>query len=274
MQQPAAGFLRLPGLAGLDLLSCLDDDPSPRSRFGARLGRGFQQPQQKPIALLFVASLLAHGREDSMPRPRLPGMESASRSTLERYPKHVQAIGMIGIEIANLEIMLGELLGALLHIDRHFGRIVYLTPQTGMGRLKIIENVMRDTLVEGSEGRTHVKSLIERARAVLGKRNNYVHTSWGTSPDDPRKVVRQELPFLEGVKVSPVELKHLTDLIEDIRELTDDVMRTTEDFFRSWPPYTWQSKSDEPRPAVRNAELRPPTDDAPKRKRLPRSSQA
>ncbi len=33
------------------------------------------------------------------------------QSVLERHPEHVHAIGMISIEMANLDIFLGEMLG-------------------------------------------------------------------------------------------------------------------------------------------------------------------
>jgi hypothetical protein len=59
-----------------------------------------------------------------MVRQRLPGMIPHTKSALEQHPEHVQAIGMVSIEVANLEINLGELLAALLHIDAYFGRLV------------------------------------------------------------------------------------------------------------------------------------------------------
>lgn len=45
--------------------------------------------------------------------------ESDYRSPLEQYPDYVHAIGMISIEHASLETLLGDLLGVLLGIRPH-----------------------------------------------------------------------------------------------------------------------------------------------------------
>jgi hypothetical protein len=104
-------------------------------------------------------------------RGKSPAARLAPPSTLAAHHNHVHAIGIISIETGNLEINLAELLAALLHIDRHFGRVVYLTPQSFMGRLQILENVMEDVLVEKSEGKKYIKSVIAKARSYLGRRN-------------------------------------------------------------------------------------------------------
>ena len=40
------------------------------------------------------------------------------QSVLERFPDHAKAIGMTSIEIANLDIFLGYLFGAILRIGK------------------------------------------------------------------------------------------------------------------------------------------------------------
>jgi hypothetical protein len=175
---------------------------------------------------------------DAMVRQRVPGMIPPTKSALEQHPEHVQAIGMVSIEVANLEINLGELLAALLHIDAYFGRLVYLTPQSFAGRLAILRNVVKEHINDDSEGRKHLEKLIERAERVLGKRHEYIHNTWGTSPQNPRHVVRQEITQRTHAKLVPIN--ELKDLIEAIRELSEDVGKTTKHAFAAWPPYTWQ----------------------------------
>jgi hypothetical protein len=80
-------------------------------------------------------------------------------SPLIDYPDHVMAIGMISIELGNLETMLGELLGSLLHISPHNGRLIYLSPQSGFGRLAILENLHTDGLGVYRPGGTAHKKL-------------------------------------------------------------------------------------------------------------------
>jgi hypothetical protein len=175
-----------------------------------------------------------------MARPRLPGTLSPPKSSLEKHPDHVQAIGMVSIEVANLEINLGEFLAALLHIAPYFGRLIYLTPHSFFGRLAILKNVVDDHIIEGSEGHRHLKDLIDRANKILVKRNEYIHESWGTSPQNPQHVVRQEITQRNRAKLVPIN--ELTELVASIRELSEDVAKTTKDAFEAWPAYTWQGQ--------------------------------
>jgi len=116
-------------------------------------------------------------------------------SALERRPKHVLAIGMISVEIGNLEITLGELLGALLHISRPIGTALYLTPNANMARLQMLENVCELSLVPKSARYKEVSRIISEARAVIGRRHEYMHNLWGLSAANPKVVVRRAVPF-------------------------------------------------------------------------------
>jgi hypothetical protein len=200
-----------------------------------------------------------------MARQRLPGTVLPPPSTLEKHPDHVHAIGMISIEIGNLEINLAELLAALLHIDRHFGRVVYLTPQSFSGRLNILKNVMKDHLVEGSEGRKYVESVVSKANGYIGKRHEYVHNLWGISPDNPQHIVRQDIGQRKRAKLVPLE--ELTTLINNIRELSEDVRKSVEMSFATWPPYTWRESPPAPPLVIPERETNPPASATPKRKR-------
>ncbi len=96
------------------------------------------------------------------------------QSTLERHPKHVHAIGMIAIEMGNLDPMLGELLGALLHVDRDMGRIIYQTPRAAMGRIDLLGNVAERAIKD-----PRVTGVIKRAKSVTQKRHEMIHDIWG-----------------------------------------------------------------------------------------------
>ena len=60
--------------------------------------------------------------EDTMTKGKEPPKTPRLRSILERHPKYAQAIGIISAEVAVLDVVLGELLAALLHIGPGFGR--------------------------------------------------------------------------------------------------------------------------------------------------------
>jgi hypothetical protein len=203
---------------------------------------------------------------------KLPAAQPPHQSTIAKRPEYATAIGMVSIEIGNLEILLGELLAALLHIDPHFGRVVYLTPQNNMARIQIIENVMNDTLVEGSVGWTHIKSLLTRAKAVVGKRHELIHNSWGLAVEDRAKVIRRSVPFKNSQPAKQVPIQELNDLVEKIRILCTEIVKTTADSFRSWPPYTWPSKPPELSPGDQNQKHDNPQKEKARKPRRPRGS--
>jgi hypothetical protein len=125
---------------------------------------------------------------------------------------------MISIEIANLEINLAELLASLLHIDPHFGRLIYFTPTTSGVRLRILQNVVQDHIMDKTEGRRHLDNIIKTSRRKLDKRNEYIHNAWGTHRDYPTRVVTQSLPQREHKPPRLVPLNELMNLLTDIRD--------------------------------------------------------
>src|SRR5436190_6254113 len=108
-----------------------------------------------------------------MAKPKVsPQRRTAIESNMEIHPKHVRAIGMISIEMANLELMLGELLASILHIGPSYGRTIYLTPKSTIGRLQILENVLNSSLKPDSNAYKATEKIIGKAREVMGKRNH------------------------------------------------------------------------------------------------------
>jgi hypothetical protein len=183
-----------------------------------------------------------------MPRPRLPGTVLPPRSTLDQHPDHVSAIGMMSVEVGNLEFMLGELLGSLLHIDPDFGAIVYLTPKSYSGRLEILKNVVSFSLNESSGVRKKIDLIIQKAERYIGKRHALIHESWGVSVENSTQVVRRPMPYLDKRPAKVVTVRELTDLVENMRELADEVRLLTQDLLSEWPPYTSQPTPREPPP--------------------------
>jgi hypothetical protein len=74
--------------------------------------------------------------------------------------------------------MLGCLLGALLHISPDIGRLIYLAPRAALGRIAIIEHVLDVTLKDGSETRAAIEKNLRKAKAILGKRHDFIHGRW------------------------------------------------------------------------------------------------
>jgi hypothetical protein len=150
------------------------------------------------------------------------------QSVLESHKEHVHAIGMISIELANLELFMGQMLAALIGIDPYLGEIIYLTPKTGIGRIAVLENAMDYLLVEGSTGHKYLGSLLGKAKAVMQRRHDLIHVVWAENAANTDEVCRLPLPLKhDPPKSIPVPIQDLTNLIRDIRLLVADVQQET-----------------------------------------------
>jgi hypothetical protein len=91
------------------------------------------------------------------------------QSGMERSPDHVKAIGMISIEVANLDIHLGFLFAAILRINHLVGKEIFLTPKSSFGRLELLETAIKGVIEDKSEGRKHLESIHRRAKNIINK---------------------------------------------------------------------------------------------------------
>jgi hypothetical protein len=175
--------------------------------------------------------------------PKKPDEEWQTGSVLVSRPDHVHALGMISIELGYLEGMLGCLLGALLHISPNIGRLVYLAPRGALARISIIENVLDVTLKDGTEMRTAIEKNLGRAKAILGKRHNFMHGRWGLSDlSEQAEVFWHSVPFKPEKPARPVPLSELTGLVDSIRSTAQDITAITESLYDEWPPYSSRPK--------------------------------
>jgi hypothetical protein len=211
-----------------------------------------------------------------MPRPpKKPDEEWRTVSVLVSRPDHVHALGMISIELGHLEGMLGCLLGALLHISPDIGRLIYLAPRAALGRIAIIEHVLDVTLKDGSETRAAIEKNLRKAKAILGKRHDFIHGRWGLSDlSEQAEVFWHCVPFEPEKPARPVPLSELTGLIDSIRSTAKDVTAITKELYEEWPPYSSRAKRPKRQPAATTGSARPRPSGPPKRPRLPRSSRA
>jgi hypothetical protein len=141
------------------------------------------------------------------------------QSPLEKHPEYVTALGMIAIELANLEFVYSDMLGAILRIGRDTAKALYFTPKSSQARMETLESVIANVL-EGSPLLAPCESFIKRGLRILNKRNAMLHDVWGVSKEDKTEVVRMTFP---SGKRTPVKLTTLTDMIRDLRVLADEV---------------------------------------------------
>jgi hypothetical protein len=179
-----------------------------------------------------------------MSRPsKKPRKQWQTASALLMRPDHVHALGMISIELGHLEGMLGNLLGALLHISPDMGRLIYLAPRAALGRIAILEHVLDVTLKEGSKKRNTIKKNLGKAKAILGKRHDFIHGRWGLSDlGKGSEVYWHSVPYEEKKPPRPVPLSELSDLVDDIRSTAKNIAVITKNLYAEWPPYSWPPK--------------------------------
>ena len=154
------------------------------------------------------------------------------QSILERFPDHVKAIGMSSIEIANLDIHLGELFGAILRIDKRAGAAIYLIPQSAIASLDMLKSLIDAIYPDDTSQRKHLISLYKRALQVKNKRDRLVHDAWGTNTDgEPvRRDIKADKPMVR------VGIEELNEDIYNIRSLTTDVITAINWFEQFLPP--------------------------------------
>ena len=116
---------------------------------------------------------------------------------------------MISIENASLESMLGELLGALLGIFPRIGHTLYFTPKAVLARLEMLENVLTEALEHDPASLAKVAAVVKRSRAIMGKRNDIMHSLWAISEEPGAPAARILFPSWRG---GDVPLAELTDI--------------------------------------------------------------
>ena len=153
-------------------------------------------------------------------------------STLEKKPDYVNAIGMISIENANMELALAGLFSATLGLKRSVGHAIYLTPKSAQARIEIFQAAVGaeldpsgwdknpDHQAKLKDARNKVLRIAERALTAVGKRHGIIHDQWGLY-DETEDVGRASLARpakTDGI----VDIKELRELIRIIRSIITD----------------------------------------------------
>jgi hypothetical protein len=169
-----------------------------------------------------------------MTEPEIPWPEW--KTPLADHPEHVEAIGLVTVELSALEIMLGDVLGALLDLDDELGHIIYFTPKAAIARIEVVAN-LAEAKLRDHPGPLHrqVIGICNRAKAVMGKRHEFIHQGWAVASG---KVVRIPLPMPKG-EVKPIPITDLHSLVRDIRALTRDSMILIDSICATLRPQTW-----------------------------------
>lgn len=147
---------------------------------------------------------------------------------LQDHPDFAAAIGMISVELSELEGSLAEVLRALLAVDSDVGQAIYFTPGTVIPRLFVLENVYRELHPnknldkdEVREIRKGLESIHGRAKAVMGKRHRLIHAAWGVKDGE---VVYSPFPLKEAA-FEVIKVAELKRVVTDIRKVNGDTLK-------------------------------------------------
>jgi hypothetical protein len=158
------------------------------------------------------------------------GVEIMATALIHR-PKHVQAIGILGVEIAHMERALSDLFRAITDIHFLVAESIFFTSNSSIARMDIISNVAPLVLSQFPAKVKRINRLIERAKSAMGKRHDVIHAFWFLA--EKGEDIRAEK--LGAFRYKTYTLKQLEEQIENIRSLIEDISRFCAQFREDHP---------------------------------------
>jgi hypothetical protein len=160
-----------------------------------------------------------------------------SRHQLTRFPKHVQAIGMLALETVDLELEMAILFSRILMVPLSVGEAVYMTPLGAQTRIDMLRHAaaaayaLRSTQHRDSDpGKRKIKALQEvgkiadDARKRFDARHRAVHDEWYV-PTDIKKPKRLRIDGKLRNEGVPVTVKQIRLEILETRSLIDRITK-------------------------------------------------
>jgi len=172
-------------------------------------------------------------------------------TNLRRLSEELRARYEVEFQVdGNLDLSLSVLLSALLDIPIRVAEAIYFTPKAAIARVDILANTVEakfafatshedpDIRKQYEAELAHIRALVKRSKASIGKRHAVMHDLWGASGADRQTVMRAALPAPPGAveageHVSIIELEktisQVRQLISDIRALAAEIQRRRAD---------------------------------------------
>lgn len=105
------------------------------------------------------------------PKKAKATIETMDVTALIKRPRHLEAIGTLTVEITHMERAISELFGVIMGIHFFLGEAIYFTVNSGIARMDIVRNIAPMVLFKFPEDLKKVNKLLEKAKAVMGKRH-------------------------------------------------------------------------------------------------------
>jgi hypothetical protein len=151
-----------------------------------------------------------------------PESEPLEFTALVRRPQHLQAIGMLTVEITHMERATSGLFGTIMGIHFFLAEAIYFTVNSGIARMDIVRNAAQMVLIALPDELKAVTKLIERAKAVMGKRHAIIHHFWMLDIDS-EDIRSEKLGEFRNKRISVVSLAELNQQIRSCRTLINDI---------------------------------------------------
>jgi hypothetical protein len=136
-------------------------------------------------------------------------------SAMVKHPEQVQALGMLAVEIAEMELRLSHLLGRLVRSTTKIGEALYFTPRANMLRLELITNIAPLVLQRNKPKLIAVQNVAKRAQTIMGKRHELIHNRFIVTG-----LGIETVRYEKGIaKESPLDKNRLSRLVDDVRIL-------------------------------------------------------
>lgn len=148
-------------------------------------------------------------------------------SAMESFPEHVHTIGMISIELANLELEMSRLLCHLLGTGKKQAHIIYFTPQSSRARIEIVWNIAKTVHKHDKTRLPLIEKIVDKSNSIIGRRNLALHSAWSTSEEG---VFRATLPMISPDVARPIDIQELKDLLGDIRNATSRLIKINDSY--------------------------------------------
>jgi hypothetical protein len=171
--------------------------------------------------------------------------ETISWHSLSGRPDYVQLIGMVALEVVDLEIRLANLFGRIIGVSQREAQAIYFSPKAEQARMDIIRNSANAAFAvspsqagilarQKREALEKVEAILSRSEKLIRQRHRVVHDEWNIS--DKEKIVTRRLVGGELKRPRiPVAKDELSNLIEKLRELIDEVYDLSQEF-KAKPP--------------------------------------
>lgn len=151
------------------------------------------------------------------------------KSTLDNQPEHLRLIGLISVEMSNLEIWLADVFCDVCAGKPTIMQAVYFAPRAAMLRVDMLIDAAKAAMALKEEEFREIDllravALGSRAKRLLEKRNKIMHGAWSVVPETKEVHLERAQGSKRREESKPFTTEELRGLVRDIRLLIGDVM--------------------------------------------------